>query len=184
MYWTKMVKCTNFTKCKRQQITIVTISKATLECVGQSSCFLPSSVGCRLVFVPSQRDIHHHFIYPQPPFTLPNLSKDQAQVRQTVCWEKQSFFLPSLLKLSAACEKTHIPNQWQLFLNALQRVTLVPDPCTLLIDGVTFGLTSTDILFHMGAEEISWWGILESICTPPFMHYSEQYVVVAWLLKW
>ncbi|XP_070819502.1 DNA polymerase alpha subunit B [Chaetodon trifascialis] len=72
------------------------------------------SVGCRLVFVPSQRDVHHHFIYPQPPFTLPNLSKDQAQ-----------------------------------------RVTLVPDPCTLLIDGVTFGLTSTDILFHMSAEVIS-----------------------------
>lgn len=72
------------------------------------------SVGCHLVIVPSQRDIHHHFIYPQPPFTLPNLSKDQAQ-----------------------------------------RVTLVPDPCTLLIDGVTVGLTSTDILFHMGAEEIS-----------------------------
>uniref|UniRef100_A0A671WJK0 DNA polymerase alpha subunit B n=1 Tax=Sparus aurata TaxID=8175 RepID=A0A671WJK0_SPAAU len=72
------------------------------------------SVGCRLVFVPSQRDINHHFIYPQPPFTLPNLNKDQAQ-----------------------------------------RVTLVPDPCTLLVDGVTFGLTSTDILFHMGAEEIS-----------------------------
>uniref|UniRef100_A0A671WG36 DNA polymerase alpha subunit B n=1 Tax=Sparus aurata TaxID=8175 RepID=A0A671WG36_SPAAU len=70
------------------------------------------SVGCRLVFVPSQRDINHHFIYPQPPFTLPNLNKDQ-------------------------------------------RVTLVPDPCTLLVDGVTFGLTSTDILFHMGAEEIS-----------------------------
>ncbi|CAJ1058492.1 DNA polymerase alpha subunit B [Xyrichtys novacula] len=72
------------------------------------------SIGCHLVFVPSQRDIHHHFIYPQPPFTLSNLSKDQVQ-----------------------------------------RVTLVPDPCTLLIDGVTFGLTSTDILFHMGAEEIS-----------------------------
>uniref|UniRef100_A0AAQ5WXZ8 DNA polymerase alpha subunit B n=1 Tax=Amphiprion ocellaris TaxID=80972 RepID=A0AAQ5WXZ8_AMPOC len=80
----------------------------------EALCFLVSSVGCRLVFVPSQRDIHHHFIYPQPPFTLPNLSKDQAQ-----------------------------------------RVTLVPDPCTLLIDGVTFGVTSTDILFHMSAEEIS-----------------------------
>lgn len=72
------------------------------------------SVGCHLVFVPSQRDIHQHFIYPQPPFMLPNLNKEQAQ-----------------------------------------RVSLVPDPCTLLIDGVTFGLTSTDILFHMGAEEIS-----------------------------
>ncbi|XP_039974908.1 DNA polymerase alpha subunit B [Xiphias gladius] len=72
------------------------------------------SVGCRLVFVPSQRDVHHHFIYPQPPFTLPTLSKDRAQC-----------------------------------------VTLAPDPCTLLIDGVTFGLTSTDILFHMSAEEIS-----------------------------
>ncbi|XP_077388690.1 DNA polymerase alpha subunit B [Festucalex cinctus] len=70
------------------------------------------SVGCHLVFVPSQRDIHHHYIYPQPPFTMPNLSKNS-------------------------------------------RVTLVPDPCTLLIDGVTFGLTSTDILFHLGAEEIS-----------------------------
>ncbi|XP_054889968.1 DNA polymerase alpha subunit B [Poeciliopsis prolifica] len=72
------------------------------------------SVGCQLVFVPAQRDVHHEFVYPQPPFILPNLSKDQAQ-----------------------------------------RVTLVPDPCTLLIDGVTLGLTSSDILFHMGAEEIS-----------------------------
>ncbi|XP_057707050.1 DNA polymerase alpha subunit B isoform X2 [Corythoichthys intestinalis] len=70
------------------------------------------SVGCRLVFVPSQRDIHHHYIYPQPPFTLPSLCKNP-------------------------------------------RVTLVPDPCTVLINGVTFGITSTDILLHLGAEEIS-----------------------------
>ncbi|XP_026125061.1 DNA polymerase alpha subunit B [Carassius auratus] len=70
--------------------------------------------GCRLVFVPSQRDVQHHYIYPQPPFNLTNLSKDDSA-----------------------------------------RVTLAPDPCTLLIGNVTFGLTSTDILFHLGAEEIS-----------------------------
>ncbi|XP_061900169.1 DNA polymerase alpha subunit B isoform X2 [Entelurus aequoreus] len=70
------------------------------------------AVGCGLVFVPSQRDVHHHYIYPQPPFTHASISKNP-------------------------------------------RVTLVPDPCTLLIDNVTFGVTSTDILFHMGSEEIS-----------------------------
>ncbi|XP_052518072.1 DNA polymerase alpha subunit B isoform X1 [Budorcas taxicolor] len=36
-----------------------------------------------------------------------------------------------------------------------KRVRLVSEPCTLSINGVTFGLTSTDLLFHMGAEEIS-----------------------------
>lgn len=46
--------------------------------------------------------------------------------------------------------------QYSVSVSAPQRVTLVPDPCTLLVDGVTFGITSTDILFHMGAEEISW----------------------------
>ncbi|XP_069738447.1 DNA polymerase alpha subunit B [Phaenicophaeus curvirostris] len=35
------------------------------------------------------------------------------------------------------------------------RVHFVPDPCTLDVDGVVFGLTSTDLLFHMGSEEIS-----------------------------
>ncbi|XP_069036494.1 DNA polymerase alpha subunit B [Lepisosteus oculatus] len=72
------------------------------------------SVNTHLVIVPSLRDIHHHFVYPQPPFSVPDLSKEDRE-----------------------------------------RVTFVSDPCTLLIDGVTFGLTSTDILFHMGAEEIS-----------------------------
>jgi len=31
----------------------------------------------------------------------------------------------------------------------------VSDPCMLDIDGFIVGLTSTDILFHLGAEEIS-----------------------------
>jgi DNA polymerase alpha subunit B len=70
-------------------------------------------VGCRLAFVPSQRYVLHRLIYPLPAFTLPDLSKHDAE-----------------------------------------HVTLVPDPCTLLIEGVTFGLTSTNIIFDMGAEEI------------------------------
>uniref|UniRef100_A0A6I8N3K0 DNA polymerase alpha subunit B n=1 Tax=Ornithorhynchus anatinus TaxID=9258 RepID=A0A6I8N3K0_ORNAN len=35
-----------------------------------------------------------------------------------------------------------------------QRVLFVSDPCTLSVNGVVFGLTSTDLLFHMGSEEI------------------------------
>ena len=65
-----------------------------------------------LVFVPSQRDVHHDCIYPQPPFVYSD--KDNES-----------------------------------------RVQFVGDPCTLTIHGVVFGITSTDILFHLGAEEIS-----------------------------
>uniref|UniRef100_A0A672V690 DNA polymerase alpha subunit B n=1 Tax=Strigops habroptila TaxID=2489341 RepID=A0A672V690_STRHB len=72
------------------------------------------SAGSQLVFVPSARDVHHDYIYPQPPFCCPELPKDDKQ-----------------------------------------RVHFVSDPCTLEVDGVVLGLTSTDLLFHMGAEEIS-----------------------------
>nr|XP_020447769.1 DNA polymerase alpha subunit B [Monopterus albus] len=106
-----------FVDSKHEQIekaqVIETFEEMFSRCI-ESIVDGTKSVGCHLVFVPSQRDVHHHFIYPQPPFTLPNRIRDQAQ-----------------------------------------HVTLVSDPCTLLIDGVTIGLTSTDILFHMGAEEIS-----------------------------
>ncbi|XP_028940276.1 DNA polymerase alpha subunit B, partial [Antrostomus carolinensis] len=79
------------------------------------------SAGSQLVFVPSLRDVHHDFVYPQPPFLCPELSKDDKP-----------------------------------------RVHLVPDPCTLDIEGVVFGLTSTDVLLHMGAEEISRWVLVRS----------------------
>ncbi|XP_077143812.1 DNA polymerase alpha subunit B isoform X2 [Ranitomeya variabilis] len=36
-----------------------------------------------------------------------------------------------------------------------ERVHFVADPCTLSVNGVALGFTSTDLLFHMGAEEIS-----------------------------
>ncbi|XP_008542925.1 DNA polymerase alpha subunit B isoform X2 [Equus przewalskii] len=36
-----------------------------------------------------------------------------------------------------------------------KRVHFLSEPCSFSINGVIFGLTSTDLLFHMGAEEIS-----------------------------
>lgn len=38
--------------------------------------------------------------------------------------------------------------------SSFQRVQFVSEPCSLSINGVMFGLTSTDLLFHIGAEEI------------------------------
>lgn len=72
------------------------------------------SSGSRLVFVPSLRDAHHEPLYPQPPFTCPDLPPQDRK-----------------------------------------RVHFVPEPCTLGLGSVTLGLTSTDVLFHVGAEEIS-----------------------------
>ncbi|KAM9258895.1 DNA polymerase alpha subunit B [Morus bassanus] len=72
------------------------------------------SAGSHLVFIPSPRDVHHDYVYPQPPFLYPELPKDDRP-----------------------------------------RVHFVPDPCTLDVDGIVLGLTSTDLLLHMGAEEIS-----------------------------
>ncbi|XP_041352410.1 DNA polymerase alpha subunit B-like [Gigantopelta aegis] len=68
-------------------------------------------INCHLVVVPSQRDIHHDSVYPQPPFNMPNLQAKNVQ--------------------------------------------FVSDPCTLVINNTVFSITSTDILFHLGAEEVS-----------------------------
>uniref|UniRef100_A0A8C3WPG4 DNA polymerase alpha subunit B n=1 Tax=Catagonus wagneri TaxID=51154 RepID=A0A8C3WPG4_9CETA len=72
------------------------------------------SSGSLLVFVPSLRDAHREPVYPQPPFSCPELPREDRK-----------------------------------------RVQFVSEPCTLSVNGMIFGLTSTDLLFHMGAEEIS-----------------------------
>ena len=62
-----------------------------------------------IVFVPSQRDVCHDIVYPQPPF------KEEPT----------------------------------------KRITMMSDPSTIMINDVSIGMTSTDILFHLGAEEVS-----------------------------
>ena len=48
----------------------------------QNGPFFPQtrSAGTHLVFVPSQRDAHHDFVYPQPPFVCPELPKEDKAV--------------------------------------------------------------------------------------------------------
>ncbi|KAK3595488.1 hypothetical protein CHS0354_021584 [Potamilus streckersoni] len=66
---------------------------------------------CHLIVMPSQRDMHHDFVYPQPPFRIANFN--------------------------------------------YKHVHLMPDPCTITINNVVFGMTSTDCLFHLGQQEIA-----------------------------
>ena len=35
------------------------------------------------------------------------------------------------------------------------KIRMMTDPCIVHVDGIMFGITSTDILFHLGKEEMS-----------------------------
>lgn len=67
----------------------------------------------QVVVVPCWRDVHHHVIYPTPPFLRTK-------------------------KLTYA------------------NLHFMSDPCQFSICGVKFGVTSVDVLFHLGKEEISY----------------------------
>ncbi|XP_020622597.1 DNA polymerase alpha subunit B-like isoform X1 [Orbicella faveolata] len=67
-----------------------------------------------VVFVPSHRDVHHDFVYPQPPFST---------------------------KVNTA------------EFNAAERIHFVSDPCTLVVNNVSVGLSSMDVLLHLASEE-------------------------------
>ncbi|XP_047110076.1 DNA polymerase alpha subunit B isoform X1 [Schistocerca piceifrons] len=67
----------------------------------------------QVVVVPCWRDVHHHVIYPTPPF---------------------------------------LRTKRLMYTN----LHFMSDPCQFSICGVKFGVTSVDVLFHLGKEEISY----------------------------
>ncbi|XP_061164256.1 DNA polymerase alpha subunit B-like [Saccostrea echinata] len=76
-----------------------------------------SSAGCQVIVLPSYRDVHHDYVYPQPPFFHHNSRSETLK---------------------------EFPN-----------LHFMPDPCVVDINNVLFGITSSDIMFQLGAEEIS-----------------------------
>ncbi|MCP3667088.1 MAG: hypothetical protein GY696_32115, partial [Gammaproteobacteria bacterium] len=65
-----------------------------------------------VILVPSQRDVHEHPVYPQPPANIGN------------------------------------PDLWEGKLHSM------PDPAVFTVNGLSVGVTASDILFHLGKEEI------------------------------
>ncbi|KAF4526594.1 hypothetical protein B566_EDAN006409 [Ephemera danica] len=68
-----------------------------------------------VVLVASEKDAHHHKVYPTPPYTLPPTYKKSATVT----------------------------------------LTMASDPCLLSVDGFVLGITSTDVLMHLGRCEVA-----------------------------
>lgn len=69
----------------------------------------------RVVFVPSNRDVHHDPVYPTPEFVInPN-------------------------KIGS-----NVTNLYSM-----------PDPCIINVEGLHIGVTSVDIVRHLGQQEVS-----------------------------
>uniref|UniRef100_A0ABM5F3F6 DNA polymerase alpha subunit B n=1 Tax=Pogona vitticeps TaxID=103695 RepID=A0ABM5F3F6_9SAUR len=70
--------------------------------------------------------------------------------------------VPSLRDVHHVCVYPQPPfARFELSKEDKQRVLFVSDPCTLEVNGVLLGLTSVDLLFHMGSEEISSFSALD-----------------------
>lgn len=77
----------------------------------------------KVVLIPSLNDIHHDFVYPQPPFRLAGVDDKK---------EGHNFDVPDAAD-----------------------VVLLSNPATFCINEVTVGVNASDILMHLGPEEIS-----------------------------
>ncbi|XP_068982643.1 DNA polymerase alpha subunit B isoform X1 [Bombus flavifrons] len=69
----------------------------------------------RIILVPSNRDVHHHPVFPTPEFVL------------------------NTNKLGSSTTN----------------ICSMPDPCIINVDGLHIGVTSVDVLRHLGQQEVS-----------------------------
>ena len=63
------------------------------------------------------------------------------------------YFIPYVVEFSVFCYSYLFLYSFNATFDILFQIHMMSDPCTVLINDVCFGLTSTDILFHLGAEE-------------------------------
>ena len=94
----------------------------------------------QFVIVPSLEDATAEFVYPQPPM------KDRIPGGKTLGVQSDDAVEIGALGLNyieMAGRESKGP----------RRVHCVPNPCTLKINELVIGITSTDVLFHISAEE-------------------------------
>jgi len=97
----------------------------------------------QIVLVPSVDDAFLDAVYPQPP--MEDLTGD---VPASIPREVAAKFGDLGLKYVELAGREELPkNERQ------QRVHCVSNPCTLQINDVTIGVTSTDVLFHISSDE-------------------------------
>lgn len=92
----------------------------------------------KFIIIPSQRDVNHELVYPQPPF----VAKDIVNT------------LISVMHKNKMGQNVNQKERENVTEN-IEALHFVSDPCTIEVNGCTLGLTSTDVLFQMAGEEIS-----------------------------
>ncbi|GAX21359.1 DNA polymerase alpha subunit B [Fistulifera solaris] len=92
----------------------------------------------QFVLVPSLEDATAEWVYPQPPF------QDRVSGGLQPNIPGADGITIGTMGLDYVETATELP---------AKRVHCVPNPCTLQINEVVIGITSTDVLFHMSADE-------------------------------
>lgn len=104
-----------------------------------------SNSGLQVVLLPSLRDANHELVYPQPPFNKKKVceafgSPEYAKVRAGERARERPSPSPSLSPDLLAC--------------SLQRIHLMPNPCTFAINDVVIGVSALDVVVQLSSNEL------------------------------